>query len=594
MKKTMTLFAAATILPLLAASLGLLLLTLFPALGGDAYPARRFVTYYNYFSYTVFFILYLAWLSYLFCRLIASTDGPILCLDKHTFGTAYARLKGNVATVVLFVGYTALLYLNTNYYYGEIMGWYAEVHTEELLDNFRLNLAFVAETMLRNDFRFFPLAHQDLHLLSWFTPYVKIWILVSALELFVIVYFAKRLVADLLGHHVPGLLLLAALLFLLHPSTANAFFQLIYAERLLVLFFSLFLYSYHRYLTSKAETYFYLTLVCASLGIFFKDTAFILFTGPPFFLACSGIASRYVRDFSGQPLRAKLKHLFQTHRLESILVALCFVYLILYLILSLVPSMAGGAGAYNDDRERLLMSIDEGDIRTWLILVVVGVRAVSIIAGKARANILDSVNASALVYVLALDVLIGFESYDYRVLPVYFVALLNILYFFGAAYNFSSNNLRKPALGVIAIVLCSLGLLGYEYREGSRFTDTIDRFRRVQTSWRDTLVTAKSFMAQKLEAGEEVNLIYTTSWFDDERYLNRLRYQRLIYLEPDDHSYLVKDGAGRGRAYTPKRGDILINIDRRDLDFLGDELSKYELIYESEAGRGNGQLFAYR
>ena len=115
-----------------------------------------------------------------------------------------------------------------------------------------------------------------------------------------------------------------------------------------------------------------------------------------------------------------------------------------------------------------------------------------------------------------------------------------------------------------------------------------------QTSWRDTLGAAKALITQKVLAGEEVNLIYTKSWFDSERHLNRLRYQRLIYLDPDDRSYLVKDGTGRGAAYEPRKGDILINIDEKDLDFLGDELSKYDVIYEFDKGLGNGKLFAYR
>ena len=526
--------------------------------------------------------------------MIASTDGPILLLDKHSFRTGYGWLKDNAATVALFVGYAALLYRNVDYYNGEIIGWYAEVHTEELLDNFRLNPAFIGETMRRDDFRFFPLAHQDLHLLSWFTPYVKIWALVSALELFVIVYFATKLVADPLGKKVPFLLLVAASLFLLHESTAHVFFKLHYSERMLVFFFALFLFAYQTYLTTKAETYYYLTLLFASFGIFFKDTAFILFTTPPFLTACAGVVSRYRRDFSGQPLRAKIEHLSQIYRLEITLISMFLVSLLLYLALSFVPSLAEGGRAYKAETIGRFPMIDESDIRIWVILLVLVVRGISIVAGKARANILDSVNASALLYVLAFSILGHFESYSYRLLPVYFVALLNIVYLLWAAYRFCGSTLSRPALGVIVIALCSLGLLGYEYKEGHGFVDVIDRIDKAQTSWRDTLVAAKSLIAKKLEAGEEVNLIYTESWFDSRRHLNRLRYQRLIYLDPDDRSYLVKDGTGRGAGYTPKKGDILINVDQKDLDFLGDELSKYEVIYEFDKRMGNGKLFAYR
>ena len=594
MKKATTLFVASMLLVMVAASLALLLLTLFPTLVGDAYPASRFVTPYLRFSFTIFFVIWLAWLLHLSCKLIASTNGPILILDKHGFVTCYSWLKGNVATVALFVGYAALLYRNVDYYNGEIIGWYAEVHTEELLDNFRLNPAFIGETMRRDDFRFFPLAHQDLHLLSWFTPYVKIWALVSALELFVIVYFATKLVADPLGKKVPFLLLVAASLFLLHESTVHVFFKLHYSERMLVFFFALFLFAYQRYLTTEAPTYYYLTLLFASFGVFFKDTAFILFATPPFLATCVGAVSRYRRDCTDRPLGATIRYLSQTFRLEITLISMFLVCLLLYLALSFVPSLAAGSGAYKAEKIGSLAAIDGSDIRIWLILLVVVARGVSVVAGKARANILDGANASALLYVLAFSVLGHFESYSYRLLPVYFVALLNILWLFRAAHKYCGSTLSKPALGVTVIALFSLGLLGYEYKEGHGFVDVVYHIDREQTSWRDTLGAAKALITQKVLAGEEVNLIYTKSWFDSERHLNRLRYQRLIYLDPDDRSYLVKDGTGRGAAYEPRKGDILINIDEKDLDFLGDELSKYDVIYEFDKGLGNGKLFAYR
>ena len=46
--------------------------------------------------------------------------------------------------------------------------------------------------MFRNDFRFFPLAHQDLHLLSWVTLYVNVWMLFNAAELFTIVVVGAK------------------------------------------------------------------------------------------------------------------------------------------------------------------------------------------------------------------------------------------------------------------------------------------------------------------------------------------------------------------------------------------------------------------
>ena len=78
--------------------------------------------------------------------------------------------------------------------FPELVGWYDSVNDHNLLYNFSIRWDFIKETMLRNDYRFFPLAHQDLHILSWFTPYVTIWMLVSAAELFTILLLTTQTV----------------------------------------------------------------------------------------------------------------------------------------------------------------------------------------------------------------------------------------------------------------------------------------------------------------------------------------------------------------------------------------------------------------
>ena len=48
--------------------------------------------------------------------------------------------------------------------------------------------------MGRNDFRFFPLSHQDLHVLSWLTPYTKVWSIVSTIELIATIILGCKLI----------------------------------------------------------------------------------------------------------------------------------------------------------------------------------------------------------------------------------------------------------------------------------------------------------------------------------------------------------------------------------------------------------------
>ena len=114
----------------------------------------------------------------------------------------------------------------TSWFYPELVAWYDGIIDHQLLDNFSIRFEFIAETMLRNDYRFFPLAHQDLHILSWFTPYVKVWIIVSAAELFAIIILSARFIRRLCGDASANyLLLIISLLFLSAPSTGFAFFS---------------------------------------------------------------------------------------------------------------------------------------------------------------------------------------------------------------------------------------------------------------------------------------------------------------------------------------------------------------------------------
>ena len=96
--------------------------------------------------------------------------------------SALALCRRQPLAIVLMAAYgLAMVHLMT-WFYIEIVRRYDSVLDDNLLNNFSLRHYFVKETMRRNDFRFFPLAHQDLHLLSWFTPYVKVWAMVSIAE----------------------------------------------------------------------------------------------------------------------------------------------------------------------------------------------------------------------------------------------------------------------------------------------------------------------------------------------------------------------------------------------------------------------------
>ena len=134
--------------------------------------------------------------------------------------------------------YLTAMIAGTTHLYRDLIGWYPNLIENDLLENFSIRSSFISETFRRADFRFFPLAHQDLHVLSWFTVQVKTWMIYTGAQLFAIAILATRLAERLAGSFSKkeaGLLLITTLLLLFHPSTGNTFFHVIYCKRTLTL-----------------------------------------------------------------------------------------------------------------------------------------------------------------------------------------------------------------------------------------------------------------------------------------------------------------------------------------------------------------------
>ena len=146
----------------------------------------------------------------------------------------------------------------TTYLYKDMLGWYPELIKGHFLDNFSVRRTFIEETMRRSDYRFFPLAHQDLHILSWFTIHIKTWMLFNVAELVGVLALSLRFLNNLEPdkQNRQSTVLLVTLLLLINPSTATTFFHVIYCERLLCLLFLLYITSYAEYIKNKKDQHF--------------------------------------------------------------------------------------------------------------------------------------------------------------------------------------------------------------------------------------------------------------------------------------------------------------------------------------------------
>ena len=157
--------------------------------------------------------------------------------------------------------------------------------------------------MWRNDYRLFPLSHQDLHILSWLTSYTKVWSIISAIELITTIILGCKIVRLIdKNQSSPSLYLIGSLLFLFTSASAFNCFQFIYSERLLTMLTALYFYHYCLYQQTGEVNNSRLSIVFALFILFFKDMAILLVVIPAIttiLLENIGKAKNYSRWRSG-------------------------------------------------------------------------------------------------------------------------------------------------------------------------------------------------------------------------------------------------------------------------------------------------------
>ena len=305
----------------------------------DAPSGKHLLNQYQELSHQIWLIILLIAIGYLSRKFYCSRQREARkCIhtDAHPIEAGLRFIRNNPITTALFIAYTVAMIVGTTYLYKDMVGWYPDLIKGYFLDNFATRESFLDETMRRTDYRFFPLAHQDLHILSWFTIHLKTWMLFSAIELIGIVLLSTKFLNNLGPKKTAkqsSILLLTAL-FLIHPSTGTAFFHVIYCERLLCLLFTLYITTYLSYRQTRRKSYFYLTLLWALLGIYIKDIAIVLFVTPA---ACLWLGDWLKQRSADQ----------SDHQLEQWLCSLSLVFATSYLVLAFIPSSFAGEAAYN-------------------------------------------------------------------------------------------------------------------------------------------------------------------------------------------------------------------------------------------------------
>ena len=520
------------------------------------------------------------------------TDEPTYSPRRSLVRQTLTHIRQQPLATVVFVAISIFLISEASWFYKEIIGWYDDIYANNLLQNFSLRPNLIRETLTRNDFRFYPLAFADLQILSWFTPYVKVWMIFNAIELIITIWLGTRIAKRITKTpQATELLLMFSLLLIATAPSAFSYMQFIYSERILTLLFAVFLWNYLEFQSSKSRQSANVALAAALLGSFCKDTAILLFAIPAASTALSGLL---IHSTPPPPHQQETKEPWQVrYQLELRILTLSLFFIASFLYLTYLPSIVAGEARYDAD---LTMNLFEPDARLLILIAFSGWRVTKILSGKSRFTPLDGANAAALAYATALYWLVGYSSSNYMALPIHFVAVIDLtaLWCIGPRPWLAKrvNSKTITGLGLVA----SSALIFTELQFPGNTYSRIKKITRTHHSWEQTLNKAQKILTSTKEKGEDVNVIITKSLFRTNDHIKRLPYDRLIYLNEDNHNYQIIDGKEKGNSYAPQIGDFFLDLDTgsKRLKGYGLKTQDFDLIYKYSPNITNGHIYIKR
>ena len=494
--------------------------------------------------------------------------------------------------VVLLTIVSLFLISEASWFYKEIIGWYDDINANNLLHNFSLRANLTSETFTRNDFRFYPLAFADLQILSWLTPYVKVWMLFNIAELITTIYLGTRIIKRITeSPQARELLLMFSLLFIATAPAAFSYLQFIYSERILTFLFAIFVWNYLDFQTTRSPQSANLALAAALIGSFCKDTAILLFVIPAATITVGGLLTNdhSIPAIQRDGWKAWMRHF----HFEVCILTLSLFFLTSFLYLTYLPSIVAGEARYDAE---LSMNQMEPDAR-FLILVTFTIWSLlKIISGKRDVNLLDGINLAALTYAGGLYWLVGFRSSNYMSLPIHFVAVVDLLTIWCIGPRpWLQKNLNKKAITGIGF-LCSSAMIYTELQFPGNAYSRIKSMVRTHRSWEATYNQSSVILREAREHGKEVNVIISKSWFRRFNHLKRLHYDRLIYLSEDSKNFLIIDGKDKGGSYTPQKGDYFLDLDtgKKRIKEFGINIKNFDMIYQYSPNTSNGHIYIKR
>ncbi|CAE22094.1 hypothetical protein PMT_1919 [Prochlorococcus marinus str. MIT 9313] len=549
---------------------------------------------YNIVSHALFLLALAAILAWLLnqTRQKASRDPHSSRGKPLKRQRAWKAVSQHPFATVIFTACAIFMVSEASWFYKEIIGWFDDIQAGYLLDNFSLRMNLFRETMSRNDFRFYPLAFQDLQILSWLTPYPKIWMIFNVAQMIATVILGAK-IADLTVKHKQGREAIAmfAILFIFIAPSAYSYFQFIYSERIVTLLFAGHLYAYINYKLKKQILSRNAAIACALIGIFFKDTAILLFLSPAAVTLALGNIGLVTN--MPKPSETSFKGWISAYKAELAIMSLALFFIICFAYLSYLPSLYVGGDRY-DAELKFVRFVP--DLRLFILSIYTAIRSFQILKKKETPNPVDGANFGALAYVFALYYFVGYRSSNYMALPMHFVAVIDILIAWQSCIKPWLEKRIGPNKTSFAGTFLSVAIIYGEHMFPNTFYHRIKDMTMTQRSWAATYKKSDEILRAARETGQPVNVIFSKSWFRRFSHLKQLKYDRLIYLNEDTKEYLIVDGVGKGGFHQPQIGDFFLDLDtgRHRIKEFGINIDGFVPIYEYAENLKNGRIYIKR
>ena len=177
-------------------------------------------------------------------------------------------------------------------------------------------------------------------------------------------------------------------------------------------------------------------------------------------------------------------------------------------------------------------------------------------------------------------------------LPVQLIAALNLtMLWLWSTTPLIHKGCNKKLIGIAGVVASSC-LIDIEHLEGKGFNHRISKMKVNQESWVQTYDRWSTITKNARQNGEEINIIYSKSWFRNRGPLERLNFDRLIYFDLEADVYTMIGGVGKAPYYSPFKGDFLAKID------IGNHLTTHHVdmtacrkTYNYNPNQNNSKIF---